>query len=79
MNNRQIAAAIVLSLVVGWWVGTSQPKANPERPVLKWIASAAKKLLWVAVFLEEPPDEMRTVRSELGDDGYVQVDHGRGW
>lgn len=78
-HQRQLAAAVLIALAVGWWVGSPPSKPDPDRPVLKWIAKVAKNLLWVAVFLEEPPDEIRTVRSEIGDDGYVQVDHGRGW
>jgi len=32
------------------------------------------------VFVEEPPHEMHAeIRSHIGSDGYVQVDHGRGW
>lgn len=80
--NRNTLLILVAAMALGWYLG--QPPAKPQpledRPVLRWIIKAAKTALWVAVFVEPPPPEQHAeVRAVIGDDGYVQVDHGRGW
>lgn len=85
--ERKHVYLILAAFLIGWW--WSSPRSNPspwapanDRPVLRWVVKAAKSLLWVAVFVEEPPAEVaecQALRSEVGDDGYVKVDHGRGW
>jgi hypothetical protein len=80
--NRNTLLILVAAFLFGMWLGQPARKPQPleDRPVLRWIIKAAKTCLWVAVFLEEPhpeqPDELRAV---VGEDGYVVVDHGRGW
>jgi hypothetical protein len=80
--NRNTVLMLVAALALGWWMGQPARKPQPleDRPVLRWIAKAAKTFLWVAVFVEEPPAEQPVqVQAVVGDDGYVKVDHGRGW
>jgi hypothetical protein len=82
-DKQKYAAVVVVALLVGWWAGAAGSRDRQpleDRPVLRWIARAAKSLLWVAVFVEEPPHETHAeIRSHIGADGYVQIDHGRGW
>jgi hypothetical protein len=80
--NRNTVAVIVVALAVGWWLGQPARRPQPleDRPVVRWIVRAAKQLLWIAVFVEEPPAERHMeVQAVVGPDGYVKVDHGRGW
>lgn len=83
-QQRNTSILIVVALLAGWWVGSANrrpPGPLEDRPVARWIARTAKQLLWIAVFVEPPPPahEPQSVRSEIGADGYVKVDHGRGW
>lgn len=75
--DRKIVIAVLVALAVGW----AAPKVlerRPDRPVLRWVAAAAKNLLWVAMLAERPPeqDANRLVQSKHPGDS---VDHGRGW
>ena len=81
---------IVAALVVGYWLAASPASPMPapprpaDRPVLRWIAKAAKTLLWISLVAERPPQEPavdhRAARSPgVGADGYPLVDNGRGW
>lgn len=81
-QQRNQSIVIVLAVLAGWWIGSASRPRSPleDRPVLSWIARAAKSLLWVAVFVEPPPPQQpQQLRTEIGSDGYVKVDHGRGW
>ena len=82
-DRHRMVAMVVIAVAVGWYAGSGasrDPKPLEDRPVLRWIARAAKSLLWVAVFVEEPPAEQHAeIRSHIGSDGNVAVDHGRGW
>lgn len=83
--DRKVLIALVAAFAVGCWWNGSSVKPSPwapeqDRPVLRWIARAAKSFLWIAVFAEEPPVESRLVHSPaVGEDGYPMVDHGQGW
>lgn len=81
--QRNQSIIVVIALLAGWWIGaaSSRPRSPlDDRPVLSWMARAAKNLLWIAVFVEPPPPaQPQQVRTEIGADGYVKVDHGRGW
>jgi hypothetical protein len=84
LSHKQLAAIVsVLALV--WWTsgGNAPPQPQPsDRPVLRWIARAAKNLLWIAIVAEGPPADTpraQVVHARVGDDGYQAVDHGRGW
>lgn len=83
-SQRNACILVVAALIVGWWLGSAgrnPPGPLDNRPVARWIARTAKQLLWIAVFVEPPPPahEPQAVRSEIGSDGFVKVDHGRGW
>ena len=92
MFDRKVVLALVIGFAACWFVGNGcalQPKEPlANRPVLRWIAKAAKSLLWVAAFVEPAPAEEpeATVQAmhhhepeELGADGFPMVKHARGW
>ena len=73
-----------------WWLcGPSAPKPQPfappvDRPVLRWIARAAKTALWIMVFAEGPPagppqSKLVHAHGEIGEDGFQRIDHSKGW
>lgn len=83
--DRKTAAAVVVALALGYCLAY-QPSPSPrpdDRPVLRWIARAAKSLLWIALVAEQPPKDPqpdhRVAQNRIGDDGYPVVDHARGW
>lgn len=75
--NRRVVLAIVIAFAAGW-AAPGLLDRKPDRPVLRWVASAAKNLLWLAMLAERPPqpEATRVVQSHLSPDA---VDHGRGW
>lgn len=81
MIDRRTAFAIVAAFAVGYWAASPTTPQPPDRPVLSWIARAAKTLLWVAAFAEQPPEhhqDARIVQHAIGADGYPVIDHGKG-
>lgn len=82
--DRKTLAVLVVALAAGYWIasGHSAPQ-RPDRPVVRWIAKAAKNLLWFALIAEPPPgpqpDHHVARIASIGDDGYPIVDHARGW
>jgi hypothetical protein len=89
MLDRKTLAAAAVAFAVGYWWACSPdlPKPyepQPDRPVLRFLAKAAKTLLWVAAFAEKAPPESQqdrhyVVQARVGEDGYPMVDHGKGW
>jgi hypothetical protein len=82
--DRKTLLAIVAAFAVGYFAsGTSSPSPPaPDRPVLHWIARAAKSFLWIALVAEKPPaqEERHLVHAPpVGEDGYQVVNHGEGW
>lgn len=84
--DRNTMIVLVACVAIGYWMASppSQPVGPlADRPVLRWIARAAKQLLWVAVFVDPAPPEpeaRQLVKAPaIGDDGYQVVDHGKGW
>lgn len=83
--DRKTVLVIAAAFAIGYWYSGSTARPSPwapeqDRPVLRWIAKAAKSMLWIAVFAEGPPAENRLVHSPpVGDDGFPMVDHGQGW
>lgn len=73
--DRTLVAIVCIALAVGAYAPTML-QAKPDRPVLRWIAGAAKNLLWLAAFAEQPPAQQAVVNK--AHDEY-SVDHGRGW
>ena len=87
LTPRQLAIVCLLCMAAGYWLSSPSSPVNPtpapERPVLRWIARAAKSLLWIALVAEQPPtaqaDRHLVHAPPVGDDGYQVVDHGKGW
>ena len=78
--DRNTLLVLVVVFAAGWWT-SSRPDTMPspsDRPVLRWIARAAKNLLWVAVFVEPAPPEptSRVVRSRVDAQGIRLLDNG---
>ena len=79
--DRRIIVAMVAGALLWFYVSEPTGPAAPDRPVIKWLAKAAKNLLWIAVFIEPPPpdDPYDLPRSRVGEDGQQIVEHRRGW
>ena len=87
--DRKLIAIIVVTLAVGWWLGSSPSSPinpTPQRPVLAAVGRlariAARLGLWMAMAAEPAPqlERQQIVRSPAGDaSGNRVVDHGEGW
>ena len=81
--DRKTSAVVVIGFVLGYWWASSAASWSPhtDRPVLTWIAGAAKRLLWIAIVADPPPGEvqLRHAEARVGDDGFRMVEHRRGW
>lgn len=86
MRDRTTVIVVLAALAAGYWLASSSksplgPPAN-DRPVLRWIAKAAKGLLWVALVAEQPPEPAENtyvVHATVGPDGAPCLNHARGW
>ncbi|MEY3203955.1 MAG: hypothetical protein RLZZ21_286 [Planctomycetota bacterium] len=83
--DRNTLFALIAAVAFGYWLaGDRSPGPRPpDRPVLTWLARAAKNLLWIAAFADPPPPaarhEARIVQAPaIGSDGYPVIDHARG-
>lgn len=87
ISKRNLVLVCLVCLAVGWWnSGGAAPLPGPfgppapDRPVLRWIAKAAKNLLWIAIVADPPPVQSpHMVRAQVGADGYQELEHARGW
>ena len=87
--DRRLVAIIVVTLAVGWWLGSSPSSPinpTPQRPVLAAVGRlariAARLGLWMAMAAEPAPqlERQQIVRSPPVDaEGNRVVDHGEGW
>jgi len=87
--DRRLVAIIVVTLAVGWWLGSSPSSPinpTPQRPVLAAVGRmariAARLGLWMAMAAEPAPqlERQQIVRSPAVDAaGNRVVDHGEGW
>lgn len=83
ITKKQLLAIVAAAVLAGWLFqspSASPAPQPPDRPVLRWIAKAAKNLLWIAIVAEGPPAEQarqQVVHARVGEDGYQTVDHGR--
>jgi len=87
--DRKLIAVIVVTLAVGWWLGSSPSSPinpTPQRPVLQAVGRlariAARLGLWMAMAAEPAPsaERQQIVRSPAVDAaGNRVVDHGEGW
>jgi hypothetical protein len=77
--DRSTLLLLVIVFAAGWWT-SSRPAPTPgptDRPVLRWIAKAAKSLLWIALVAEPaPPDaSTRVVRTRVDREGFEILDN----
>jgi hypothetical protein len=85
--DRNTLLLLAAGVLVWWFSGSPAPQPQPfappqDRPVLRWIARAAKTALWVMIFAEGPPAQDRPLvhaHGDVGEDGYATIQHGRGW
>jgi len=90
--DRKILAPLLVAVVLGWWLGSSNhsplnPHPVPDRPVLTAFARitrmAARLGLWFALAAEKPPEpeqRQQLVKAPQVDaDGHRIIDHGEGW
>ena len=87
--DRKLVAIILVTLAVGWWLGSSPSSPinpTPQRPVLQAVGRlariAARLGLWMAMAAEPAPpvETHQIVRSPAVDAaGNRVVDHGEGW
>lgn len=81
--DRKTLMVVVVALAVGYGLSSWSSSSTPDRPVLRFIAKAAKTFLWVALAAEEPPAEPqpdhKLAHSAIGEDGYPLIDNARGW
>lgn len=78
--DRSTVLVLVIVFAAGWWT-SSRPNPTPtphDRPVLRWIAKAAKNLLWIAIVAEPPPAEpaTRVVHARVDREGVRVLDNG---
>ncbi len=78
--DRNTLLILVVVFAAGWWVnsGHEWDDRHQDRPALRWIAKAAKNLLWVAVFVEPAPPEpaAAVVKSRVDRDGFQILENG---
>lgn len=87
--DRKTILILVVALAAGYWLASSPSSPVPaprpnDRPVVRWFAGIAKRLLWVALIAEQPPEDPQPDHhvarvASVGDDGYPIIHNGRGW
>ena len=83
--DRRFFWAFVLGCIFCWWInsgrGSSPSPFNPmpqnDRPVLRWVARAAKTALWFMLIAEPAPEQRQVAQHAVGDDGFPVIDHAR--
>jgi len=77
--DRNTLLILVVVFAAGWWAN-SRPAPAPgpaDRPVVRWIARAAKSLLWVALVAEPPPPAApRVVHARVDREGFQILENG---
>jgi len=86
LSKKHLAYLCLACMVAGWWFTSSEwsplvPDSQPQRPVLRWIAKAAKNALWFMLIAEQPPQqhEAQYAHARIGADGEPLLNHGAGW
>lgn len=81
--DRKTIGVFLLGLALGYWFTSTASVWTPQkdRPVMTWLAGAAKRLLWIAIVADPPPTGGEEFRAEarVGEDGFKVVEHRRGW
>lgn len=85
--DRKFVYAFIAGCAFAWWLnsGTApvptpfNPTPTPDRPVMRWVAKAARTALWFMIIAEPAPEQRdaRMVQTVIGDDGYPTIDHAR--
>lgn len=79
--DRKTVICLIAGMALGWAVfdgGSPFTPMKPDRPVLRFLAKAAKSMLWVMMFAEPPPAEpgmAQTLHRTV--DGEPAIDHAR--
>ena len=66
----------LLAFALGSYVANETGRRS-ERPMLRWISTAARWGLRALVFLDPPPPVEQQYQTCIGSDGYRQLDHQR--
>ena len=85
--DKRLVYAFIAGLVFAWWTNSGSaltptpwnPTPAHDRPVLRWVAKAAKTALWFMLVAEPSPEpaDARMVQTVVVDDGYPTLDHAR--
>ena len=85
--DRKFVYAFIAGCAFAWWLNSGaapvpspfSPTPQNDRPVLRWVAKAAKTALWFMLVAEPAPEQRdaRMVQTVVGDDGYPVIDHAR--
>jgi len=73
---RRRICMIVLGIAIGWMANEVFTTPSRPRPVLTWVARAARTALWWFAFAEPPPAQCPAHHQGLGPDGFATLDHG---
>lgn len=73
MNRQTIVLALILAFALGGWIG-DESRQKPDRPVLKFLAKAARWGLWLMVVAEKAPASEPQYTRSLSPD---HIDHQR--
>lgn len=76
-TKQRLAVLCVACVLFGWLAhGWADPPKPQNRPVLTWIARAARTALLFFFFADKPPEDQSNVQHPMAD-GSLPVDHGR--
>lgn len=85
--DKRLVYAFVAGLVFAWWMSSGNaplptpfsPTPDNGRPVLRWVAKAAKNALWFMLIAEPQPEPTgpQLAQHAIGDDGHPVIDHTR--
>lgn len=73
---RRRIGLILLGCVIGWMANDIAAPSQPRRPVLTFVARAARLALWWFALQEEPPQQCPAHHDGVGPDGFAVLDHG---
>lgn len=77
--DKKTIAAVVLALAVGAWASSSvtvKPEPRPSRPVVSFLAKAARTALWIMLFADRQ-DRQECRPNMACDPGDGCIDHAR--
>jgi len=85
--DKRLAYAFVAGVALALWLNSNtspvpspfNPTPEPSRPVMRFIARAAKNALWLMLLAEPAPSQAgrQIVQHAVGEDGYPVIDHAR--